>query len=369
MQLSESKISRIFEFGRSAAKAQSPDEVVKRTFETLKEIGRVDSLRVVYLFDHSVWQEWRMSGKRTSTSQSDTWFEPEKKGTTIYFDSSNTQIGYLTVSPKAASLVTAANMLSPAVWNGLLLQSALRRVQRAAKLETGMVRAALRAREEERLRIARELHDDVGQSMASLKLSLKWAEDVARGRGGLQDVIDELAGSREAVALMIGKVRDLSHTLYPKILDTLGLSAAVKELTLQIGNSSGMEVTCNVTGRERPLQREIGLALYRCCQESINNVLRHANASRLSIEVHYGDREVRLTVEDNGRGFNPRALYDSSGKMMSSGFWTIRQRISDLGGAFSLSTAGGQGTVVEMIVPFSARENNGRRKNKNTNSR
>jgi signal transduction histidine kinase len=128
-------------------------------------------------------------------------------------------------------------------------------------------------------------------------------------------------------------------------------------------------VTCNVSGKEKPLQREIGLALYRCCQESINNVLKHANASRLSVEVRYGDREVGVTVEDNGRGFNPRALYDSSGKMMSSGFWTIRQRMEDLGGAFSLSTAGGQGTVVEMIVPYSVRENNGRRKNKNTDSR
>jgi signal transduction histidine kinase len=363
MQLSEAKVSRIFEFGRSAAKAQSPDEVVDRTFQTLKHIGRIETLRVVYLFDHSIWKEWQVSNKRTTVEKSETWFAPDKRKFTVYFDSENTQIGYLTVSPKTPELVTAANMLAPAVWNGLLLQSALRRGQKGVKSETELIRSALRAREEERLRIAQELHDDLGQSMASLKLSLKWAEDLASKRGGLNEIVQELAASRESVALMLGKVRDLSHTLYPKILDTLGLFAAVKELTAQLGKRAGLDVVCTLSGEERPLEREIGVALYRCCQESISNVLKHAKASRLAIDVHYGDNEVRLTVEDDGRGFNPRALYDSSGRMMSSGFWTIRQRMADLGGAFSLSTAGGQGTVVEMIVPFSARDNNGRRKN------
>ena len=368
MRLSESKISRIFEFGRSAAKSQSPDEVVKRAFETLKEVARVDSFRVVYLFDHSIWQEWRASVKRTSTSKSDTWIAPEKRGATVYFDSSNTQIGYLTVSPKTSPAVTATNMLAPAVWNALLLQSALRRVQRAAKLETELVRAALRAREEERLRIARELHDDLGQSMASLKLSLKWAEDVARERGGLDAVIDELAGSRESVALMIGKIRDLSQTLYPKILDTLGLPAAVKELTHLIGNSSGMEVTCNVSGKEKhckgnrsgPLPMLSGIDQQRLETRECILSLRRGSLRRSG------------SWSDCGRqrpGFQPQSSIRFQRKNDELGLLDIRQRMEDLGGAFSLSTAGGQGTVVEMIVPFSVRENNGRRKNKNTDSR
>jgi signal transduction histidine kinase len=369
MQLSQAKVARILEFGRLAAKAQSSDEVIDRTFQTLKDVDGIATLRVVYLFDHLIWKEWQVSNTDTRVGNSETWFAPDKRKFTVYFDSENTQSGYLTVSPKTPQLVTAANMLAPAVWNGLLLQSALRRGQRGAKSETEMVRSALRAREEERLRIAQELHDDLGQSMASLKLSLKWAEDQAHKRGGFEDVVRELAASRESVALMLGKVRDLSHTLYPKILDTLGLFAAIKELTANIGKHSGMKVVCTLKGRERPIQKEIGVALYRCCQESISNVLKHAGASRLAIELRFGDGEIRLTVEDNGRGFNPRALYDSSGKIMSPGFWTIRQRMADLGGAFSLSTARGQGTVVEVIVPFSSRENNGRRKNQNTASR
>jgi signal transduction histidine kinase len=142
----------------------------------------------------------------------------------------------------------------------------------------------------------------------------------------------------------------------------------VKELGLQVARYSKLEVVCTSKGRERPLEKEIGVALYRCCQESISNAVRHAEATRLTVQVRYSDREVHVTVEDNGKGFDPRDLYDSSGRMMSSGFWTIRQRMADLGGAFRLSTARGQGTVVEVIVPYKTRESHAKRKNKTAHS-
>ena len=106
--------------------------------------------------------------------------------------------------------------------------------------------------------------------------------------------------------------------------------------------------------------------LFRSCQEAINNAIRHSQASRLTVRVCFAKNEVRVTVEDDGKGFNPRALYDSNSRMMSSGFWTIRQRMADIGGAFRVSTAEGQGTVVEMIVPYSSREVHDKGKNKST---
>jgi len=288
----------------------------------------------------------------------------------VTFDPENRQAGWISVTPKTPKLDLALATVAPAAWSGMLLQSAFGRARRSFNSEAEMVRATLRARDQERRRIARELHDDLGQSMASLKLSLKWAEDLARRHSDMDAVIAEIAACREGVGLMLGKIRDLSHTLYPRILDTLGLFAAVDEMAVQVGRHSNLEVVCKSKGKERELQKEIGVALYRCCQESISNVVRHANASRLSIQVRYAEKDVRVTVEDNGRGFNPRTLYDSSGKMMSSGFWTIRQRMADLGGAFRLSTAEGQGTVVEMIVPYAQQSNgNGTRKNKTAHRR
>lgn len=202
--------------------------------------------------------------------------------------------------------------------------------------------------------------------MASLKLNLKWAQDILDKQEGMENVVEELTASREIVSVMLGKIRDLSHTLYPRILDTLGLYAALKELTLQLGRNSKVAIECILEGKEQPLEMEAAVALYRCCQESISNALRHADPSRLIIGVRYAEKEVCVTVEDNGRGFDPRSFYDSSGKLMSSGFWTIRQRMADLGGAFRVGTAEGQGTVIETIVPISNKKKNAKRKNKTT---
>src|SRR5207237_724729 len=164
--------------------------------------------------------------------------------------------------------------------------------------------------------------------------------------------------------VMLDKIRDLSHTLYPRILDTLGLAAAVKELAHQVSRHSPVSVECSARGKPRPLRKDIAVALYRCCQEAISNAMRHAQASKLVITIHFAYKEVRITVEDDGKGFDPRTLYDSNSRMMSSGFWTIRQRMADLGGAFRVSTSEGRGTVVEMIVPHSLRKVHDRRKDK-----
>jgi signal transduction histidine kinase len=200
--------------------------------------------------------------------------------------------------------------------------------------------------------------------MASLKLALKWAEDQVRPKAGTKEVVKGLSEAREDIGVMLNKIRDLSHTLYPRILDTLGLVAALKELAYQASRHSGMSIDCASRGKPRPLEKEVAVAVYRCCQEAISNAIRHSQASTLRVLVQFTKGEIRVTVEDDGKGFDPRTLYDSNARMMSSGFWTIRQRMADLGGAFRVSTADGHGTVVELIVPFSTRKAHARRKNK-----
>ncbi len=370
MGLSEAEARLIAAFARSAATASSMESVVSELFRTLRMMGTVESIELVYPFDYARWDTWRMSGESPSMTRTDEWPTPPKNAMTTFFDPDNRQAGYVSLPGNASKTGYALETLAPIVWTAMSLQTALARVQKASRSETEMVRTTLRARDEERQRIARELHDDLGQSMASLKLSLKWAEDIARKQKGMEPVVDELSESRDAVGVMLGKIRDLSHTLYPKILDTLGLFAAVKEMTLQVSRHSSIQVTCTCKGKPRALDMEIGVALYRCCQESISNVLRHSGASRLAIQVRYSGKDVSLAVEDDGRGFDPRPLYDSGGKRMSSGFWTIRQRMADLGGSFRLSTAEGMGTVVEMTVPYSSNHKNAnKRKNKTAHRR
>jgi signal transduction histidine kinase len=130
-----------------------------------------------------------------------------------------------------------------------------------------------------------------------------------------------------------------------------------------------MTLDCVSRGEQRPLEKDLAVALYRCCQEAISNAIRHSQASKAKIQVRFTNEEVRVTVEDDGRGFDPRTLYGPGTRMMSSGFWTIRQRMADLGGAFRVSTSEGHGTVVELIVPYSMRKVHAGRKNKVTDRR
>ena len=366
MGLSPSDVRLIADFVRKATKAPNVETVISETFRTLKSVTDTSEVRIVYSSAPSTWKEWRAAVNSIEVRPHEEWPAPARKGLTILFDPENERAGYVSIVGKADKARPALDVLAPEIWAALLLQSALTRVQKAALSETELVRETLRARDEERRHIARELHDDLGQSIASLKLNLKWAEDQVRPKTGTKEVVKELAEAREDLGVMLNKIRDLSHTLYPRILDTLGLVAALKELGYQGSRHSGISIDCVTRGKPRPLEKDISVAVYRCCQEAISNAIRHSQASTLRIFVHFAKEEIRVTVEDDGKGFDPRTLYDSNARMMSSGFWTIRQRMADLGGAYRVSTAVGHGTVVELIVPYSKRKGNAGRKNKTT---
>jgi signal transduction histidine kinase len=366
MDLSETDIQRFAGFVRKITKAPNVDSIISDTLETLKQLAGIGRLRVVYSQTPASWTEWKAAADSLEVRPHDEWPEPVKRAVTVFFDQENNHSGFISADQKGRNVRPALEIVAPEVWSALLLQSALTRVQKSAISEAELVRATLRARDEERRHIARELHDDLGQSLASLKLALKWTEDLIRRKPGMTEAVGELTSARSSVGAMLDKVRDLSHTLYPRILDTLGLSTAVKELAHQVSRHSGMKTECSTRGKVRPLGKEVEVALYRCCQEAINNAVRHSEATRLIVLIRFAQREVRVTVEDDGKGFDPRALYDSNSRMMSSGFWTIRQRMADLGAAFRVSTAESQGTVVEMIVPYSSRKAHDRRKNKVT---
>jgi len=363
MGLSQSDIQRIAGFVRKVTKAASEEAIITETVQLLKTITRIKRLRVVYSRAPGSWTEWNSAENTIEVRSHEESPEPERNDVTAFFDPDAPDTGFLSTKDKGNKVRAVFAVLAPELWAALLLRSALERSQKAPVSEAQLVRATLRARDEERRHIACELHDDLGQSLAILTLALKWTEDQVRDRKKSNAVLQELLKARQDVGVIMDKIRDLSHTLYPRILDTLGLTAAVKELAHQAARFSSMSVQFALKGKPRPLNKEVEIAIYRCCQEAINNAIRHSEAKRLSIVVRFARSELRITVEDNGRGFNPRKLYDSNSRMMSSGFWTIRQRMADIGAAFRVSTADGHGTVIEMMVPYSSGETHVRRKN------
>jgi signal transduction histidine kinase len=366
MELSQADIQRVAGFIRKVTKASNTETIIADTLQVLKAIAKIEQLRVVYSPVLGRWTEWRSSANGLEVRPHRDRPVPEKNALTAFFDPESKDAGFISTGKKGPKVRQALNAVAPQVWSALLLRSAVERLQKASISETEFTRTTLRARDEERQHIARELHDDLGQSMVSLRLQLKWAEDNLRRRKQRDGVIRELANAREDVGVMLNKIRDLSHTLHPRILDTLGLASALKELVHQVSRFSRIKVRCETQGKPRPVQKETAVALYRCCQEAINNALKHSGASELAVHIHYAKTEIRISVEDNGAGFDPRELYDSNSRMMSSGFWTIRQRMADIGAAFRVSTADGQGTVVELIIPNSRKETNGKGKDKAT---
>ncbi len=205
-----------------------------------------------------------------------------------------------------------------------------------------LVQRNLATQEEERKRIAAHLHDDIGSKLGVLHLTfhrLRRTEPSHIGYGPMCDEIDDL------IANTLDSARLISHELLPPTLEDFGLSTAIEELCEQVRKTGALDITF-----ERHLERaEIGgadteLNLFRIVQEMLNNTLKYAQASQVSIRLARENNQKKLTYHDNGSGFDPAAL-DRKGL----GLRNLESRAQIIGGHFSLKTAVGQGFEAEVI--------------------
>jgi signal transduction histidine kinase len=218
----------------------------------------------------------------------------------------------------------------------------------AVDLSERVSRDALRrivdAQELERRRLARELHDETGQALTSILLSLKAIEE-AGDRETLRAALDEV---RERVVTTLQDVRRLAVELRPKVLDDFGLVSALERLAETFEESTGIEVDLETTSIER-LPGEIETALYRIVQEAFTNVVKHAEATKVSVLLTRRAGAAAVVVEDDGRGFDPRAAEDAG---FGFGLVGIRERIELLGGRLHLESSRAAGTTVVAEVPL-----------------
>jgi PAS domain S-box-containing protein len=208
---------------------------------------------------------------------------------------------------------------------------------------------ATRAQEEERKRISRELHDDTVQALVVLARQL---DAIANGNKALDD--DDrhrLENLREQVNNIMQGVRRLSQDLRPAALDRLGLLPALEWLASEIKDFSGIDVTVNVTGKERRFSEEVELLLFRIVQEALRNVWRHSQASEAEISVEFGNNQTQIAISDNGKGFDlPQTIGDLTriGKLGLAG---IQERVQLLGGTLTARSHPGKGTSITIKLP------------------
>ena len=209
-----------------------------------------------------------------------------------------------------------------------------------------LLRKVITAQEDERKRIARELHDETTQSLAVLAMGLEAAQDAIRN--GITPRLDEV----KAVAVRtLEDIHRLILDLRPSVLDDLGLLSAIRWYAERQLESRGISVRCEFGELDRRLPPELETALFRMCQETMSNVARHAQATAVLVQVGVEDGEFRIEIEDDGKGFDPDAVGKREGRR-PWGLLGIRERAEILGGTARIDSAPGKGTRVLVRIPL-----------------
>lgn len=205
----------------------------------------------------------------------------------------------------------------------------------------------IRAQEEERRTIARELHDEVGQVLTALKVELALAQrNTEAGHGGAH-ALDTVRSMTDGA---IHTVRDLSRLLHPALLDDLGLPAAVDAYLRGFGRRHGITVELLQDGMDERLPPEVEASIYRICQEGLTNVARHAQANLVRVYLQRLSETVLMTIEDDGVGFEVAEL-KPAGDSGGLGLIGIRERVANLSGALRIESAPGKGTRLTVECP------------------
>jgi signal transduction histidine kinase len=219
-------------------------------------------------------------------------------------------------------------------------------LRRKEAIKGELLRKVITAQEEERKRLARELHDETAQLLTALGILVGSA--AAGGEAGRQS----LEKARVLATKALEGVHALMHALRPSLLDDLGLRSAIREYAERL-EERGLSVRVHLVGEERRLPGALETALYRVAQEALTNIARHADASDVEVTVAYQPDRVTIEVADDGKGFDPAVMTagdDLSGRGL--GLLGMRERVELAEGQITIESAPGQGTRVKVTVPI-----------------
>jgi signal transduction histidine kinase len=210
--------------------------------------------------------------------------------------------------------------------------------------EVGRLEAeARRVEEEERKRIGRELHDDTAQSLLLLRLQLEMME-----RSAPEEMRPQLEQSRRIAERAIEDLRRTIAALSPALLERLGLESALRQLAVRFGRLHPAKVDLRVSRAWGELPRGAQEVVYRVAQESLQNICKHSQATRVNLCLSSADKKFKLSVRDNGAGFREQP---APGKPLSFGLAGMRERATLLGGKLAVRSVPGRGATVTLELP------------------
>lgn len=232
-------------------------------------------------------------------------------------------------------------------------RSELKWLEQARAASEGFRRLSARIqslREEERTRISREIHDELGQQLTGIKMQLRLIENhiADRDERSLNPIIDALVEAEETVDETLHSVRRISNGLRPMALDHLGLASALREEAEEFSRKTGIDCAITVTETEKRLPSEVETAVFRIFQESLTNVARHAKASKVDAECAFSDHHFVLRVCDDGVGID----FSQLSKRGSLGLKGMRERATGVGGVIAINALPEKGTEVVLTIPL-----------------
>ena len=201
-------------------------------------------------------------------------------------------------------------------------------------------------REEERMRIAREIHDELGQVLTALKMDLSWIKQQLPAER--MDLIQKAQSDLDLIGTAVQSVKRICTDLRPGILDTLGLGAAVEWKADDFERRNGIHCSVLIEPEDLTIDKDRTTALFRIFQEALTNIAKHAHATEIHASLIKDDEQIVLEVSDNGVGIRAEHL----NKPNSFGLLGMRERVIPWNGTVTIGKAGSRGTVIQVVVPM-----------------
>ncbi len=210
-----------------------------------------------------------------------------------------------------------------------------------------LLRKVISAQEDERKRLARELHDETSQTLSALAMKIEtalaaWPTDASR---------DRLMEAKQLTVRILEELHRLIFDLRPSVLDDLGLVSAIRWYAERHLEPRGIAVRCEFSGFGARLMPELETALFRVTQEAITNIAKHSGADTVLIQCLQRDDRISIEIEDDGKGFSPESLPPPAARERGLGLLGMRERVELFGGSLELDSAPGRGTRIAVTVP------------------
>jgi signal transduction histidine kinase len=231
-----------------------------------------------------------------------------------------------------------------------LQQARLEESQQREIMRGELFRRVVAAQEAERQRIARDLHDETGQALTAIGMGLRGLSSKLGARN--KEALNNLHKLETLTADSLKELQRLMTDLRPSHLDDLGLSAALRWYAGSVQEHSSLNIRVDIHGEECDLDDAMKITIFRIIQESLNNIIKHSQATHVNIHLHFDEKNVRISVMDNGIGFDLEQVQQRRSSRPSLGLAGMEERAALLGGKVLVHSRPGYGTEVEALIPY-----------------